>query len=278
MPPVTFPTPFTFSQSSLQDYADCARRFQLRYIDQLSWPAIETEPLLQSEQHQQEGKLFHRLIQQYFLGLPADKLAEHANTTNLERWWKNFISWSKNLSAHPDSDMVRPESTLSMPVGNHRLLAKYDLLIMADNHARIYDWKTNAKRPREEWLAARWQTRVYRSLLVQAGSHLNAGQPLIPEQIEMVYWFAEFPAEPAIFKYDAKQYKRDWSAIQNVLTEIGSATEFPLVEDEKTCRFCTYRSYCNRGSQAGRLDEGYADLDVDDGVDLNYEQIGEIDF
>jgi PD-(D/E)XK nuclease superfamily len=271
-------TPFTFSQSSLQDYGDCSRRFQLRYIDQLSWPAIESEPLLEGEKHQQEGQLFHRLIQQYFLGLPIDKLAKHANTPDLARWWKNFIVWSKDLSAHPDSERFHPESTLSMPIGSHRLLAKYDLLIVADNHARIYDWKTNAKRPREDWLAARWQTRVYRSLLTRAGSHLNAGQPLIPEQIEMVYWFAEYPSEPAIFKYDSKQFKRDWSAIQKAVKEIGSAREFPMVDDEKTCRFCTYRSYCNRGSKAGTLDEGFGDLAAEDGFDVNHEQIGEIDF
>ena len=34
----------TLSQSSLQDYVDCARRFQLRYLDRLSYPAIESEP------------------------------------------------------------------------------------------------------------------------------------------------------------------------------------------------------------------------------------------
>src|SRR5574341_339738 len=81
------PVPFTFSQSSLQDYADCPRRFQLRYIDQLAWPAVETEPVAENERRQQEGQLFHRLAQQHLLGLPAENLARLANTPNLERWW-----------------------------------------------------------------------------------------------------------------------------------------------------------------------------------------------
>jgi len=33
------PAPFTFSQSSLQDYYDCPRRFELRYLSRLIWPA-----------------------------------------------------------------------------------------------------------------------------------------------------------------------------------------------------------------------------------------------
>jgi hypothetical protein len=44
------PLDFQFSQGSLQDYVDCRRRFQLRYLDQLAWPAVEAEPLLEHEQ------------------------------------------------------------------------------------------------------------------------------------------------------------------------------------------------------------------------------------
>ncbi len=73
-----------------------------------------------------------------------------------------------------------PKSNLSAPLGKHRLLAKYDLIAVQDGKATIYDWKTYRKRPRNEWLAARTQTRVYRALLVQAGAHLNKGQPFDP--------------------------------------------------------------------------------------------------
>ena len=57
------PPTFTFSQSSLQDYFDCPRRFQLRYIEQVAWPAVETEPMLENERRQQAGLHFHRLVQ-----------------------------------------------------------------------------------------------------------------------------------------------------------------------------------------------------------------------
>lgn len=57
-------SPFTFSQSSLQDYFDCPRRFELRYIDRLNWPAVEAEPALENERRLREGTYFHRLAQQ----------------------------------------------------------------------------------------------------------------------------------------------------------------------------------------------------------------------
>ena len=269
---MALPTPFTFSQSSLQDYADCPRQFQLRYIDQLSWPAIESEPVAENERRQLEGQIFHRLVQQYLLGLPAENLSRMANTPNLARWWNNFKQEFGSLGE------LHPELTLSSPIENHRLVAKYDLVAVQDNKATIYDWKTYAKRPHAEWMSARWQTRVYRALLVQAGAHLNNSNPFEPGQIEMIYWYADFPSDPTRFKYDANQFKRDWSAIQKVVKEISSSNEFPLAEDEKMCRFCTYRSYCNRGAQAGQIAEAETEMDSEAAFDVNFEQIGEIEF
>src|SRR5512147_2261816 len=87
----------TLSQSSLQDYMDCAQRFKLRYLDRLSYPAAETEPTLENEKHQQEGEYFHRLLQQYLIGIPAEQIAKFANTVDLQRWWENFQN-DKDLS------------------------------------------------------------------------------------------------------------------------------------------------------------------------------------
>jgi CRISPR/Cas system-associated exonuclease Cas4 (RecB family) len=271
-----FPTPFTFSQSSLQDYADCPRRFQLRCINQLSWPAVDAEPVVENERRQIEGQLFHRLVQQYYLGLPSENLSLMANTPNLERWWQNFIN--TDMKGLRDLSGIYPELTLSAPIGNHRLVAKYDLAAVQNGQVTIYDWKTYARRPRDEWMAARWQTCVYRALLVQAGAHLNSGKSFEPEQIEMVYWYADYPSEPTRFKYDADQFKRDWSAIEKVVHEISSAEDFPLTEDEKMCRYCVYRSYCNRGTQAGQMDAAEGETESETAFDINFEQISEIEF
>ena len=263
--------PFTFSQSSLQDYADCPRRFQLRHIEQLAWPAIETEPAIENERHQQEGVLFHRLVQQHLIGLPAEKLARLANTPDLRRWWGNW----QDFRSLADLGSLYPELTLSAPLGEHRLLAKYDLVaVQPDKKVLIFDWKTYRKRPRDEWMATRLQTRVYRALLIQAGAHLNKQTPFQPEKIEMIYWYADFPAEPARFHYTASYYERDWDALTSLATEIAAKRDFPLTANEEKCAYCPYRSYCNRGTQAGYMDDIETELS---GVEIDFEQIQEIE-
>ena len=263
--------PFTFSQSSLQDYADCPRRFQLRYIEQLAWPAVETEPAIENERHQQEGVLFHRLVQQHLIGLPAEKLARLANTPDLRRWWGNW----QDFRSLADLGSLYPELTLSAPLGEHRLLAKYDLVaVQPDKKVLIFDWKTYRKRPRDEWMATRLQTRVYRALLIQAGAHLNKQTPFQPEKIEMIYWYADFPAEPARFHYTASYYERDWDALTSLATEIAARRDFPLTANEEKCAYCPYRSYCNRATQAGDMDDIETELS---GVEIDFEQIQEIE-
>ncbi|RJP46518.1 MAG: PD-(D/E)XK nuclease family protein [Anaerolineaceae bacterium] len=277
------PTPFAFSQSSLQDYFDCPRRFELRYIEKLDWPAEEAEPALENERRMADGNFFHRLAQQFLLGLPADKLSRLASSpdastglsTSLSRWWENF---EKDFGSLREFRNLHPEIVLSAPIGNHRLLAKYDLIAVAFDKATIYDWKTYHKRPKNEWMAARMQTRVYRYLLASAGNHLNGGKSFSPESIEMIYWFAEFPSEPAAFHYDAATFQRDASAFEILVHEITSREKFELTEDEGKCRFCPYRSYCKRGAIAGDWREAELEAEVHEAFDINFEQIGEIAF
>jgi len=269
--PATLPTPFTFSQSSLQDYVDCPRRFQLRYVEQLHWPAVETEPILENERRQQEGQLFHRLAQQAIIGLPAEKLERLASGEALARWWQNFTPKLAELRA---TSAAIPEITLSAPVGGHRLLAKFDLITKHTDKLAIYDWKTYHKRPRNEWMAVRMQTRVYRYLLAIAGAHLNGGQPPAPEQIEMIYWYAEFPVEPAIFRYDRAQFERDKAHIEKLIADISASGNMPMTDEAEKCKFCPYRSYCNRGVKAGEGEDAEAEAILE----INLEQIAEIEF
>ena len=265
------------SQSSLQDYTDCARRFQLRYLDRLSYPAVESEPALENEKHLHEGEFFHRLVQQHLIGVPDGQVGKLTNTDNLKRWWTNFLEAKDSLGLGNLADLY-PETTLSAPLGKFRLLAKYDLIAVRDGKAVIYDWKTYRKRPRDEWLAARMQTRIYRALRGHAGAHLNNGQAFKPEQIEMIYWFADFPNDPAKFPYTSAQYKRDWDLLTKLADEITNASSYPLTEDRTKCLFCPYRSFCERGVSAGDVDQAEAEMEAEELFDVNFEQIGEIAF
>jgi hypothetical protein len=270
-PVMAISSTFTFSQSSLQDYSDCPRRFDLRYIQRLQWPAVESEPVLENERHQQEGQLFHRLVQQHLIGIPEAKLTPLASSPDLRQWWDNYLGADLGLEG-----MTKfTELSLSAPIAGFRLIAKCDLIAAGADKIVIVDWKTYHKRPRNDWMAARLQTRVYRALLVNAGAHLHNGSPIQPERVEMVYWYASQPHEPARFPYTAAQYTRDWAVLEKMISEIAGAVEFPLTTDLPACKFCVYRSFCDRGLAAGTGEDTESELNE---PELNFEQVQEIAF
>lgn len=274
--PSGLPTSFQFSQNSLQDYTDCPRRFQLRYIEGLRWPAAESEPIEAHEQYIEQGLEFHALVQQHMMGIDEKLLAPAQSP--LDRWWQAYLSYPV-----PDLPNERhPEVQFSLPVGNHRLMAKLDLLAV-DPGSRmvIVDWKTARKRPRREWLQRRLQTKVYPYVLAEVGERLFQA-PLAPEQIALVYWFTEEPGNPEVFEYSRAQHEDNHDYLLGLINEITSLSEgaWPQSADSFPCKFCVYRSLCDRGIYAGALEDGESTglLDDDFDFDLDLDAIDEIAF
>ncbi len=260
---MSLPERFQFTQSSLQDYLDCPRRFQLRYVLDQPWPAVASEPLLERERLADLGRRFHQMAQRHTVGVPVEQIAASVQDAELVKWWRNYLNV-------PPSDLPssirRAEVTLTTPLGAHRLSAKYDLLALdPGRRAVIVDWKTERKRPTRAQLAARMQTRVYRHVLVEAGAALNGGRPIQPEQVSLVYWFAEFPAEPEVLPYDSAQHAEDIAVLTSLVDEIAVRTEaeWPKTSEEMRCKYCTYRSLCNRGIAAGTSDESDVERDLE---------------
>jgi CRISPR/Cas system-associated exonuclease Cas4 (RecB family) len=277
---------FQFSQSSLQDFVDCQRRFQLRYIQRLAWPALETEPVLDNERFLQKGSRFHRLVQQHVLGVPEENLEKGIQEPELARWWEHYLGGAlKTIGfeglSYPAN--LLPEISISAPMGNYRLIAKYDLLVNKDDgHWLIVDWKTSRKRPRRDWLLEKLQTYVYPYLLVRAGTSLNGGQEIEPLLIEMVYWFADFPDQPERISYSEAKFQTDENYLQSLLARISrlKGDAFRKTDRLERCAYCVYRSLCERGSQAGSIDE-YPDAGEGgdtEGFELDFDQIAEIEF
>lgn len=270
---------FQFSQGSLQDYVECRRRFQLRYLLSLAWPAEPAEPAEVYEQHTADGAAFHHMLHQHEVGVLADALLDPEEGA-LPVWWQNYLAHGpRNLPA-----VHHPEVSLSAEVAGYRVLAKYDLIaIEPGRQAVIVDWKTGQGRPKTGVLAARLQTRVYRYLLVAAGAALNGGHPFTPDQVSMLYWFANHPQQPEHIPYDAQRYEADGRYLAGLIEEItGAGTDdFPKTDDAERCKFCAYRSLCERGVVAGDIN---ADPDaVPEASDLpdedfTWEQIAEITF
>lgn len=275
---MSIPPDFQFSQNNLQDYVDCPRRFQLRYLLKQRWPALQSEPVLEQERQMKLGERFHQMVQQHQCGLPEDAIQPNGYDPDLAHWWQNYAEFIPSVLAKNRY----PEFTLTAPFAGHRIIAKYDLLVIEDGgQLTILDWKTSRRQPGRTILKQRLQTRLYPFLVVLAGAWLNGGRPVQPEQVEMVYWYPEFPDQPEHFCYDPQQFEEDRQEIYRLITQLVSTTEtvFFSTTRDKNCIYCSYRSLCGRGEQAGSWDE--CDLDVDpelSSLDQNFNQIGEIRF
>jgi len=272
------PADFAFSQSSLQDYVDCPRRFYLKHVLRQNWPALEAEPVLEQETFLREGAEFHRLLHRHALGMSESDLSSMAFSSRLEAWWNNYLeSGPSGLPA-----LRYPEVELSTMVAEQVLVAKYDLVALQPGETVvIVDWKTSRSRTSKRKLAERLQTRVYPFLMVRSGKDVGLDEDVAPEQVEMVYWFANYPDNAQHFSYSEEQYDSDTGYLTTLIDEIRGShpADFFLTPDDRHCRYCRYRSLCGRGIEAGHLTEDDEwDSEEEPLSDLDLEQIVEIEY
>ena len=188
--PEVLRTGFRFSQSNLEDFDQCRRRFLLRHVRQLDWPAPVTAEANAWEAALERGQLFHQLAHQDALGLDVSPVVDGCGDPLLQQWWRNLL-------LHPP--VIPPGQTLSeveisVPLANYRLVAKFDRLVSADDgRIIIVDWKTGQRRPDPDQLYESWQTIVYRYVLVEGGNFLNGGTTIAPEEVSLIYWHVGYP-------------------------------------------------------------------------------------
>jgi hypothetical protein len=233
----------TLSRRQLADFLACQRRFQLRYLEHLPWPAAPTDDHLQ--QSLLQGQLFHQLLQRYFLGVTPDEDA--LGSDQLRQWWQAF---QQHGPALPPGRRL-PELTLTVPIGRHLLTGRFDLLVLGENQAHIFDWKTEARPRREADLRADLQTRLYLALLAEGSQALVApGAPLATEAIAITYWYANDPAQSVTIPYSQAEHEQNWAELRAVVAAIEHRLEhptiWPLTENLNECGRCAYQVFCDR--------------------------------
>lgn len=274
---MVLPAEFQFSQNNLQDYLDCPRRFELKYILRQPWPAIQTEPVREFERHIELGSKFHRLIQQQKSGISTENLVNQIDDPQLQTWWQRYLDDSPR--GLPSQQWI--ETTLSAPFLSYRLVAKYDLVALdPEKSCVIVDWKTSKFHPKKERLLGNCQSKVYPLLLAIAGTEFTGNQVISPEFIKMIYWYAEYPAQPIELIYSESQHKANMEFLTGLVKEIAEVPTggFDLTLNLKHCNYCVYRSLCARGIAAGDWKDSESLEEDNDPPTIDFDQIPEIEF
>jgi hypothetical protein len=239
------PDTILLSRPKLTTFLNCPRRFQLRYLRHLSWPDLFGDA--QTEEALTRGKQFHLLLERHFLGLdiPLTSIGDTAVST----WYQSF----KQHNPVRQNGRFLPEHRLTVPIGSHLLLGRFDLLVIGEQEgepfAHIYDWKTGRAKGAGE-LEQDWQTRLYLALLAEGGGALwGDGRSLHPDRITFTYWYAAEPDAPRIIHYSAARHAQNWAEIEAVASQIEDhlqQDEWPLTAERSRCRRCGYQAYCGR--------------------------------
>lgn len=233
-PKLSLPSGFHFTQSNLQDFVDCPRRFYLKYMLNQQWPAPTTEPQKEFEQAIQQGVHFHRLAERHQLGIPLSTLQL---PDGLSDW---LLHYQSHLAQLGPFDQTWPEISFSSLLGNHSLVAKFDLLALKGNAIIAIDWKTG-KLSKRQTLQRRLQTSVYLYVLYQEASRF-VGQLL---SVYTLTYASIATGEIQSFDHDLTNTPTEY--LSNLIDTIQDS-HFAKTDDERHCHFCTYRSLCERGT------------------------------
>lgn len=269
-----------FSKSSLQDYVDCKRRFELKYLLDINWPAIVYEPYVDNEIKMIQGQRFHHLVHQHQLGIPSKDLNDIAKELGLAKWWEEYLHFVTSLASAQQrwSEL----NVLGHFSKSTYIVARYDLILKTDDaQFVIIDWKTSEFRTPDKYLINRIQSRLYPMLLCYAGSVINDEKTIKPDHVQMIYWFANYPNQPCTIQYSEDTYNSDRIYILSLIDEISNNKpgDYDKTNNLKLCSFCNYRSLCDRGIEAGITTNAIEESQISEDVfEIDFNDIGEIEF
>ena len=248
------PPAFHFTQSNLQDFVDCERRFYLRHIAQQRWPSPLAEPQDEVERAIRRGSRFHQLVERHQRGVDMEMLRESvADDIVIGEWMNRYEAAMADLGPFAQQWV---EVSLSTRVADKPVLAKYDFIGRKDKVLIGIDWKTG-RLPDVQRLSERMQTIIYLLVLFREGARL-AGQDIDGFALHYV---SVNDGETRRFTVNIQDAHRLATQLQGVIEEVFQAHKFPLTEDIWKCKYCLYRGLCERGTSPNLNDE---DISPDD--------------
>ena len=223
------------------------------------------------------GIQFHRIVQQILSGVKPEDVMQSIEDNQLSQWVTRFITFINQ----EHFSINFPELSVMMAFNGYRILSVFDLVVVKkDNKAMIFDWKTTQKEPKPSFYSKRIQSQVYPMVMVESCQQFLPGQSLKPDDVEMVYWFPEFPERAIHMGYSQAGHLDNKSRIADLIGDIirREPGDFELTQEKNRCKYCMYRSLCDRGRTAGNESEESEDpseisLDL-----LDFDQIEEIPY
>lgn len=225
---------WNLSQSQLNLLTTCPPQFQKVYLEHYS--SINS---LNIEEKSAWGKQFHLLMQQYNLGLNINAL----ESSNLEliNSVKTLILETENIWQDPNIKLRDAEYQLSYKLDKYLFTVIYDLLVLYEDKAIIFDWKTYLMREKQEIILHNWQTKLYLYILAEKFNYP-------PEKISFTYWFVRLPKKPESFtiNYNQQKHLQTERELKQLLSQLEkyyenylkNGIDFPHHE---RCSHCFYR-------------------------------------
>lgn len=253
---------FVFSANSLQDFSDCPRRFELKYLLKQRWPAVISQPVQAVEEKIARGSQFHRLARQYLEGIAAEILMVTIADKVIQEWFERFIRFIKSLQ----QESFFSENALVSTIEDFRVVAIFDFIAhIADGQILIADWKTTESEPKRKYLKDKIQTLLYPVVALDTAAKIFPFESrLEPGDVSLLYWFPAFPEKSIEFPLNLDIYQKNKEILGGLIREISHKElgMFIKTENHKRCDYCQYRSLCDRGGMAGNINE-IEELDIE---------------
>jgi hypothetical protein len=270
---------FLFSANNLQDFLDCPRRFELKYILKQNWPGVISLPVQEMEYKIQIGSSFHKVAHQYLSGIPAADLNKSIDDSDVKNWFATYLEFIGPYLNH----LYFSEFAVTTPFGGSHLIAVFDFISFQNNkNIFIGDWKTTSHRPKKEVYSQSIQSVLYSFIAFETRSHIFPGSDhLNQEDFSLKYFFPAFPEETITLEFNSSTLATNQAILLGLIREISNKEpgSFEKTTNEKRCAYCQYRSLCERGIQAGKLDNEEVKPEIDTVLEnLDFDQIEEIPF
>ncbi len=270
---------FIFSSHNMQEFLDCERRFELKYLLKQSWPAPQSEPVLEVEKRIRIGREFHFMIHQYLSGISLSDLLHMNIEPELKRWLGQFEAFYGNYSFIDHYS----EHSITSPFMDYFLTAVYDFIGLAENSKLIIaDWKTSHLPPRKERIEKTVQSFLYQYLAFENRQQLFGHTDIGFGDIEMIFWNSIHPNDIVTLPYSEKQHEKNQESLIQIIEKIISLPmgKFSKTDNLKKCAYCQYRSLCQRGIKAGLYDQDQDEvLEMDTLIsEINFDESAEIPY